>query len=82
MSQEGRRRRWVWVFGEVYGLQWVVDHGQMAFPPSAEPQARSTSLGDPVGARSRALHLPQPHERQGVTRGDSDGNRRVRPLGA
>ncbi len=30
-SNERQPRRWLWVFGEIDGLRWVLDHRQMAF---------------------------------------------------
>jgi transposase-like protein len=46
MSENRGGRRWVWVFGEIDGLRWVVEYQRMAFPPSAEPQVRRTAQGD------------------------------------
>lgn len=43
---EGQSRRWIWIFGEVAGLRWVVDNQQMAFPPASRARARRIRAGD------------------------------------
>ena len=39
-------RDWVWVFGDIAGLRWVLDRSTMAFPDSAAPRLRAMSAGD------------------------------------
>lgn len=45
-DSDGGRRRWVWVFGTIEGLRWVLQNQQMAFPPSAASRARRIQKGD------------------------------------
>ena len=37
---------WVWVFGEISGLRWVLEHQRMAFPEAAGPRLRGMAAGD------------------------------------
>lgn len=49
MTSEGDEpgsRRWVWIFGDIAGLRWVVEQGRMAFPPSAGSRAGRIGKGD------------------------------------
>ncbi len=39
-------RHWVWVFGEIKGLRWVLEDETMAFPDHAGAKVRSMSKGD------------------------------------
>lgn len=37
---------WVWVFGEIDGLRWVLEQRTMAFPQSATSRIRPMATGD------------------------------------
>jgi hypothetical protein len=39
-------RHWVWVFGEIEGLRWVLKHKRMAFPTSAAGRVAGMGPGD------------------------------------
>lgn len=45
-DSDGGQRRWVWVFGNIEALRWVLQHQQMAFPSSAASRARRIQKGD------------------------------------
>ena len=38
--------RWVWVFGEIEGLRWVLDRRTMAFPQHADRRVQRLAAGD------------------------------------
>lgn len=42
------RHHWLWVFGDIAGLRWVLEHGVMAFADHTWPRARTMKLGDLV----------------------------------
>ncbi len=44
----GGRNHWVWVFGEIEGLRWVLAHDRMAFPATAAPRLKAMEEGDRV----------------------------------
>lgn len=37
---------WVWVFGEIEGLRWVLQHRCMAFPEASGGRVRTMAAGD------------------------------------
>jgi hypothetical protein len=39
-------KHWVWVFGEVEGLRWVLKHRRMAFPAAAAGRIGTMGPGD------------------------------------
>lgn len=39
-------QNWVWVFGDVGGLRWVLDRATMAFPATAGPRLDAMGHGD------------------------------------
>jgi hypothetical protein len=41
-----KMNRWVWVFGEIEGLRWVLDRRTMAFPEHAARRVQRLATGD------------------------------------
>lgn len=37
---------WIWVFGDIDGLRWVLERNRMAFPEHAAGRARRIAAGD------------------------------------
>lgn len=46
MTGEPEPACWIWVFGEIEGLQWVLQRRRMAFPASARTRANRIGAGD------------------------------------
>jgi len=40
------KRYWLWIFSDIQGLRWVIDHEVMAFAEYAEIRLRKMSPGD------------------------------------
>jgi len=46
MTGEPEPAYWIWVFGEIEGLRWVLQHRHMAFPASSRTRATRIRPGD------------------------------------
>ncbi|MBY5162099.1 EVE domain-containing protein [Salsipaludibacter albus] len=69
-------RHWVWVFGEIDGLRWVLEHDRMAFPEHAAGRISRMEPGDRaiLYVTRGAFHNPTRDRAHlaGVTRVTSD----------
>jgi hypothetical protein len=69
-------RFWIWIFAEIQGLRWVLEHNAMAFPERAATQVAKIRRGDRavLYVSRNAFHNPTRDESRlvGLVRVTSD----------